>query len=121
MIKVMLVDDDPEITKYVGQYLKKLGFDTRCAASGEEALKMITKDVPDCILLDIHMPGGIDGVETLIRVKEINKDIKVVMITGFVEEELESVCKSEGACDFIIKPIDYKSLDGLIKGSVGNQ
>ena len=102
--KVLVVDDDKNIAKIIDINLKKeKKYDVSTVSSGEACLKSIREENPDLILLDIQMPG-IDGIETLKRVKEHDSLIPVVMMSahGTVEKAVSSM--RLGAYDFITKP-----------------
>ncbi|HDT14780.1 MAG TPA: response regulator, partial [Firmicutes bacterium] len=107
-IRVMVVDDEPDIVKIVQISLELANYEIIEAYSGEECLEKLEKDrPPELILLDIMMPG-ISGYETCekIRGNDKYKDVKIVMLTakgqkGDAEEGLKA-----GADDYIIKPFD---------------
>ena len=115
--KILVCDDDKAVSNFLGRFLKKEGYiQVDIALSGEEALEKISKDRYQLVLLDIKLPG-IDGIEVLRKIKEINKDIGVIMITGFPEESIAQEAMKEGAYDYIIKPFDlaYLKLSVLTK------
>ncbi len=121
MIKVLMVDDDPEMRECVGGFLKSRGFETRSSKTGEEAIEMLEKDPPDCVLLDLHLPEGISGIEVLKKIKKWNTNIKVLVITGFIDREKENECISAGANGYIMKPINFPELENTIKNVVDKQ
>jgi two-component system alkaline phosphatase synthesis response regulator PhoP len=116
-IKVMVVDDEPDIVKIVKISLELANYEAIEAFSGEECLEKLEKgEKPALILLDIMMPG-LSGYETCgrIRKNEKLKDIKIVMLTakgqkGDAEEGLKV-----GADDYIIKPFDPYELIEQVK------
>ena len=77
----MIVDDEPSIRTSLEGVLEDEGFKVVCASDGHEALKTMEEDMPDLVLLDIWMPG-IDGIETLKRVRELYPALQVIMISG---------------------------------------
>ena len=103
--KVLIVDDEEEIVAFMGRFLKRLNIDSVLAISGEEALEKYDKEHFDCVFLDIHL-GGINGVEVLKRIKAINPEAKVVIITGSISADNQSKVLEFGATDYIQKPID---------------
>ncbi len=107
---ILIVDDELEIRKTLAGVLEDEGFKVKSAPDGETALKMIEEDTPDLILLDIWMPG-IDGLETLSRIKEKHDDIAVIMISGHGSVETAVKATKLGAYDFFEKPL---SLDQVI-------
>lgn len=83
--KTILVVDDEESIRYLyREELEEEGYKVITAADGEEALRKVRKDDPDLITLDIRMPG-MDGIEVLQRIREMNKDIPVIMSTAYGE------------------------------------
>jgi len=108
--KILVCDDDKAVSNFLKRFLKKEGYvwvDT--ALSGEEALEKIAKDKHQLLLLDIKLPG-IGGLEVLKRVKEIDNNIAVIMITGFADAENADQAKKMGAYDYIVKPFDLAYL-----------
>lgn len=108
MIKLLIVDDEKGITDPLKDFFQYRGFSTRAANSGEEALVAVNKDRPDIVFLDIRMKG-MSGLEALKKIKDIDKNIKVIMLTIHEEKEIVDRAKELGADEYIIKPfrIDY--------------
>ncbi len=107
---VLIVDDEPAILQSLGGLLSDEGFEILTASNGYEALKIIDKESPDLILLDIWMPG-IDGIETLKEIKKENPYIQVIIITGHGNIETAVKATKLGAFDLIEKPL---SIDKVI-------
>ncbi|MEE9121203.1 MAG: response regulator, partial [Syntrophobacteria bacterium] len=78
---IMIVDDEPSIRTSLEGVLEDEGYKVICASDGNEALKTMEKEMPDLILLDIWMPG-IDGIETLKRMRSLHPGLQVIMISG---------------------------------------
>ncbi len=107
---VLVVDDDKNICKIIEINLKKTKlYNVNVVSSGEACLKVIREEIPDLVLLDIQMPG-IDGIETLKKIKEEESRIPVVMMSahGTVEKAVKSM--RLGAYDFISKPFESDRL-----------
>ncbi len=101
---ILVVDDDKNILKMIEINLRKeRKYDIRTASNGEACLKVVHESTPDLVLMDIQMPG-IDGIETLKRIKEMEALIPVVMMSahGTIEKAVQSM--KLGAYDFITKP-----------------
>ena len=103
--KVLIVDDEEEIVAFMGRFLKRLNIDSVLATSGEDALEKYKNDSFDCVFLDVHL-GGISGIEVLRRIKEVNPEAKVVIITGSISADNQTRVLEYGATDYIQKPID---------------
>lgn len=82
---VLLVDDEKDYTLAMSYWLKSKGYAVVSTFDGEGALKMIKENPPDIVLLDLNMPV-MDGVETLKRIREFNKDLPVIIISAFVQD-----------------------------------
>ena len=101
---VLIVDDNTDSIKML-EFILKNDYVLHAAKSGEEAIELAQKYVPDIILLDVLMPK-MDGYEVLIRLKEIpeTKNIPVIFVTGLTEADDEAKGLSLGAADYITKP-----------------
>ncbi len=109
MKHVLLVDDEESIRASLNGILRDEGYRTSVAASGDEALNLLREEVPDLILLDIWMPG-LDGLETLRRIKDMVQDQIVIMMSGHGTIETAVKATKLGAFDFIEKPLSLEKL-----------
>ena len=105
MATILIVDDEKNTLNMLAQGLKLEDYHTLTASSGEEALRVCVSKQVDLVLLDILMPGGIDGVETLTRLKQIQPDLNVVMMSA--QKEIETAVKTMelGARRYLVKPV----------------
>lgn len=108
-MQVLVVDDEPSIREGSKRILDRMGFGVFKAANGEEGLNIIVSQDISIVLLDLKMPG-IDGMEVLQRIKEIDKKILVIVITGFATLETAIEAMKRGAYDFIPKPFEPDQL-----------
>ncbi len=100
---ILLVDDEPHIRKFVSLILKQLGSPTLFEASnGQEALEIYQREQPDLVLLDVSMPV-MDGLETLKRLKAIDPDAVVVMLTSIVNRQSIDEALDYGAANYLRK------------------
>ncbi len=113
-IKVLMVDDEEQFRETTAKILNKKGYQTSMAASGEEAVEIIKKSRHDVAILDIQMEG-MDGYETLKKIKEIQPDIRVIMLTGHGSFKSAKESLSRGADDYLNKPCDIDLLNQKIK------
>lgn len=111
--KILTVDDQMGIDSFFYEFFTARNYEVFNALSGKEALKIVVKERPRIILLDINM-RGMDGIETLKRIKEIDKDVSVIMVTGVKDEDVAKKAKELGADDYITKPLSLEYLDKVV-------
>jgi two-component system nitrogen regulation response regulator NtrX len=114
---ILIVDDEPGIRQSLTGVLEDEGFIVSSVASGEECLKVFEKRLYTCVLLDVWLPG-IDGLETLSRLKAANPDVCVVMISGHGRIETAVRATKLGAFDFIEKPLSLEKTILAVKNSI---
>ncbi len=116
--KILIVDDDKLLQASLDDILSE-SYDTLIAGSGEEALRLFKSRPLDLVLLDIRLPG-INGIETLRRMKEIGGEAVVIMMTAY--EDVKSVISSMkmGAFDYLVKPLDIEELEVIIDKALEN-
>jgi two-component system nitrogen regulation response regulator NtrX len=105
MPSVLIVDDEPNIRRMVGALLASEGYEVRDAAEGAVGLVRATESVPDVVLLDLMIPGELDGIGTLARLRETMPDVPVIMMSG--KAGLSDAVKATklGAFNFLEKPL----------------
>ena len=117
---VLLVDDEEMIMDIGSQFLNRLGYTVLTASGGREALDIVERASGpiDCVLLDFTMPG-MDGLETMIQIKKIRPDARIIMSSGYTRQQIED----RFACidrpdDFIQKPFDMKVLKDKLEAVI---
>ena len=115
MAKLLIVDDETDVREFAANFFRRRKVEVSTASSGEEAINLMDKHKPHLVLMDIKM-DGIDGIETLKRIREKDKEVKVIMVTGRKPEEEESFnkCREYGAMDYIHKPLDLYELEKVV-------
>ena len=114
---IFIVDDEQAISKLLSFWVKdKWGYDVEVFANSEAMLKNMSAN-PDIILLDIMLPG-LDGIETLQRIKQIDENLPVIMLSaqGSIEVAVDSL--RDGAYDYFPKPIDQQRLELAVKNAI---
>ncbi len=110
-IKILMVDDDPDILEFLEYNLRKEGYTVMAAGNGKEAIKIADKFLPDLILLDVMMPE-MDGITTCQELRKNKKlsEVFIIFLTARIEEYSEIAGFSAGADDYISKPIKPNAL-----------
>ena len=106
---ILIVDDEKSILRTLEGALSDENYSTICVDSGEAAIDKISEEMPDLVLLDIWMPG-IDGIETLIKIRETFPNLQVIMMSGHGTIETAVKATKLGIYDFIEKPLSLEKL-----------
>jgi UDP-3-O-[3-hydroxymyristoyl] N-acetylglucosamine deacetylase len=117
LLPILIVDDEEDIRRSLSGVLTDEGFTVVSAADGEGALELIKNREFGLVLLDIWMPG-MDGIETLKRIKEFKPELPVIMISGHATIATAMSATKLGAADFIEKPLDLNSTIHAIKAAL---
>lgn len=118
--KVLLVDDETEFVETLAMRLETRGLRVDTADSGEAALAKVQEKQYDAVLLDLAMPG-MDGVETLERIREHNPDAQVIVVTGRATVQKAKEVIRLGALDLLEKPVEIETLTELIDQAATNK
>ncbi len=110
--KILVVDDKEDSRVLVGKVLKIRGYEVIEAGTGEDAITMAQTELPDLILMDVRLPGGIDGLEATRRIKALPQlaHIPILAMTASVRPEDMQLALSRGCDGFVRKPIDIDEL-----------
>jgi DNA-binding response OmpR family regulator len=111
--RILVVDDEPEICEVTRNFLARRDYSIFTATTAQDAINLVTKEHPNLILLDVRL-GADSGMDVLRKAKEIDKDIKVIMVTALDDEETIKQAKSLGADDYIAKPFTAAYLNDFI-------
>src|ERR1700747_2949778 len=115
MATILIIDDDAALREGLAETLTDLGHTPRMASSGREGLAALSGEV-DAVLLDLRMPGGIDGIEALRRIRSHRDAPPVVVLAAFASAENTIEAMSLGAFDHLTKPIGRDELKALLDG-----
>jgi DNA-binding response OmpR family regulator len=111
--RILVVDDEPSAVELLAEFLATRGHTALIAGDGEAALRVLKEERPHIILLDYCMPE-MDGLAVLRRVREIDREVGVIMVTAIHDAETGRAALQSGACDFVTKPIDFAYLDRIL-------
>jgi diguanylate cyclase (GGDEF)-like protein len=115
--KVLIVDDAPDTLEIIQKLLSYEGYEIILASTGEEGVKRVEEERPEVVLMDINLPG-IDGTESLRRIRRVNPIQSVIMLTAFATVENAILALKEGATDFIKKPFENEHLIHIVNQSL---
>ncbi len=115
--RIMIVDDEKIVRESLYHWFLDEGYEVDTAESGEAALKKFDKDKFDLILLDMKMPG-MSGLDLLPRLKQIDNDCFVILITAYASVPSAIQALKEGAFDYITKPVDPEELNHIVKNAL---
>ncbi len=119
--EILIIDDNPDIRNILNDLISEAGHKTRLAANYNQALTEIDKKLPDVAIIDVKLDkGDNDGIELLSHIKNKNKDIPVIIISGHANIEMAIKSLKNGAFEFIEKPFDHERLMNFINRAVEN-
>ncbi len=108
-VKVLVVDDDRLMVKTICDILRVKGFEPVPAYSGEEAVERLRADDPDCVLMDLKMPG-IDGIAALQAIKKTAPELPVLLMSAYATDEQAEEARRHGAYAVLAKPIEVEAV-----------
>jgi DNA-binding NtrC family response regulator len=108
-VKILIVDDEKDFVEMFSLRLNRQGEKVSAAYSGQEALDLLEKTKIDVVILDIRMPG-MDGIETLKKIKARYPLIEVILLTGHGSTETAVEGMKSGAFDYLMKPADFEDI-----------
>ena len=103
LASILVVDDEPIMQEILGDFLREEGYSIDIAGSGEEGVDLAQKSSYDCAIVDLMMPG-IDGIETMQKLRDIDASVPVIMVTAFASVESAVEAMKRGAFEYITKP-----------------
>ena len=117
MPSVAIVDDEEGIRKALSRLLRASGLEAESYANGQEFLDAASGHRPDCVVLDLHMPG-MSGLQVLRKLKAAGQRLSIVVITAHDEPETRERCIDAGACAYLRKPLEDRLLLNAISAAL---
>src|SRR5258705_11242239 len=117
MSKLLLIDDETDVQYSFQRIFDSPEIELTAASSGEEGLKLIPKVKPDLIIMDVRM-GGMNGLETLRRIRETSAKLPVIMMTAYGTTQMAIEAMKLGAYDYLLKPFDVPKLKQIIAAAL---
>jgi len=111
--RVLIIEDDEETRSLLKDFFAEEGFETDSISTGYDAFEILTKKIFDLVITDIRMPG-LTGLDILPRIKKIQPEVAIIVITAFGTEEVPRKAFERGANACLEKPIHFQELRGLI-------
>jgi CheY-like chemotaxis protein len=115
-MRVLIVDDDRDVREVLVETFRLAGFEVLAAANGLEALLSVKRERPDAVVLDLMMPR-LGGVEALKRIRSYNPGIRVLVVTGNIDPELQRQATAAGAAAVFTKPVSAATLVAALAGA----
>lgn len=116
---ILIVEDHIVLAKTVAKYLTQRGFEVRVAGNGQDGLSILKTFLPDVVLLDFNLPGGMNGLGVMEHVIQHDSSIKIIMFTGEGNERIAVDVMKAGAYDYLTKPIVLSELKLLLDRAIG--
>ena len=119
-LKILIVDDEEDFVGTLAERLELRGFEVDAATSGSDALEHVGDESFSVLVLDVKMPG-IDGLELMAQIKQSRPDLPVILLTGHGSADDVERGMKEGACEYLMKPVDIEELIERIKNCAGSK
>ncbi|MBF0253695.1 MAG: response regulator [Candidatus Omnitrophica bacterium] len=116
--RLLVVDDEVEICNFVKSFFECRGFRVFQAYDGDDAVLQATRENPHVVLLDVRMKRPEEGLETLPRIVEAVKGVKVVLTTAVDDDESRERARAHGAVDYVTKPLVLEDLEAMVMKQV---
>jgi FixJ family two-component response regulator len=114
---IAVVDDEAAVRKAIARLLSASRLKVKTFASGQEFLDSLAASYPDCLVLDLHMPG-LSGLDVQRQLARTGKRLPLVIITAYDESESRTQCLAAGAAAYLLKPLDDQALLDAIASAV---
>jgi len=112
--RVLVVDDEPDFSNIVIDVMTDSGYQVKAAHNGETATELCKTFLPHVVLMDVMLVGE-TGIDVLEKIRKIDKEVKVIMISGMLDLEIAREAIIRGAIEYFTKPIDFNKLDEFIQ------
>jgi len=113
-VKVLIIEDNEDLSFTIGNVLKKSGYKIKRVSTGEEGLSIMKKELIDLVLLDINLPK-MNGIKVLQTIKDVNPDILVIMMTALTDAKPAIEALKMGAYDYLMKPFELDEMKLVVK------
>ena len=114
---IAIVDDDAAVRRSLRRLFLSQSYHPLAFASGEEFLAGLSKAMPDCVVMDQHMPS-LNGLDVLERMRSEGRGVPVIIVTGFDQPGLREKCFAAGAADYLVKPLQASAVSTAIRAAM---
>lgn len=118
MAKILVVDDQVGVRRLLGEAFREDPYEIKLAANGAEALQLFGEFRPNLILMDMKMPG-LNGIEVLKKIRILDRQVKVIIMTAYGDIQNESSNEDDGIFCYVGKPFDLFELKDLVRKILG--
>jgi DNA-binding NtrC family response regulator len=118
--RIVIVDDDAGVRRLLGDALSRKGYHVLATAGGSAALRLVRAHAPHLVLLDIAT-AGLDGIETLDRIRAEHPEVPVVIVTAYADVATASRALSHGAADYVTKPFDVRYVEQVVAAHLSDE
>ena len=112
--KILVVDDEPDVTAYLKTYLEQHKFQVLTSSTGEEGLSLLLSEKPAVVLLDLRLGEGISGLEVLRRGLAAKTDAQIIVLTAVNDHNVATMALGLGATDYLTKPLLLEELERIV-------
>src|SRR5206468_2380511 len=112
--QILVVDDEEIMRESLAAWLREDGYSVDTASSGLEALSHARQNDYAIYFLDLKMPGGMDGIETMLEVRRVHPDASIIIITAYATVDTAITAMKEGAQEYIVKPCSPEEISLLV-------
>src|SRR3990170_9058955 len=112
---ILVVDDEEAMTESLAAWLREDGYSVDIAASGREAIEKARAREYAIYFVDLKMPGGLDGIETMMEIRKLQKEASVIIITAYATVDTAIAAMKEGAQEYVVKPCNPTEISLLIQ------
>lgn len=117
--KILLVEDNADFQEIFGRMAEHLGFEVICAKTGLEGVRKAMAEKPDVVVVDLVLSGsgGVDGIETIRRLKRdrATQNIPIIVCTALIDEHSQSAALRAGAAEYLRKPVGVSALESTLR------
>ena len=111
---ILVVDDEETMTESLSAWLREDGYSVDCAGSGAEAIEKARQRDYAIYFVDLKMPGGLDGIETMMEIRKLRPEASIIVITAYATVDTAITAMKEGAQEYIVKPCHPQEISLLV-------